>query len=184
MSVSDRWHKPTIVGDLVTLRPMTAADADAVWEMVNDPEGNDLTATVATFTPEQILEWVSTRADQDERLDLAVIENATGEFAGEVVLNEYDAGTNTASFRIALRGPAWYGRRLGGEATRLVVDHGLDTIGLNTVTLAVLARNQRAQQAYRRAGFVVAYEFEEDREQWIEMAISRSAEPGSAVPST
>lgn len=171
--VSDRWSKPTIVGDLVTLRPMTAEDADAAWEMVNDPEGHDLTATTATFSPEQILDWVSSRNAQDQRLDLVVVENATGEYAGEVVLNQYEQERGSANFRIALRGPAWYGRRLGSEATRLIVDHGLDTIGLTTITLAVLARNPRAQKAYVAAGFVATYEFDEDGERWIEMVISR-----------
>ena len=46
----DPWAKPTLTGSLVTLRPISAADADAMWEMVNDPEGNALTGTTATFT--------------------------------------------------------------------------------------------------------------------------------------
>ncbi|MEO6126616.1 MAG: GNAT family N-acetyltransferase [Ilumatobacteraceae bacterium] len=171
MTVSHRWHKPTIVGDLVTLRPMCSADADAAWEMVNDPEGTDLTATVATFTFEQISEWVSTRNEQDQRLDLAIVENATGEYVGEAVLNEYDAESDSANFRISLRGPAWFGRRLGGEATELVVRHGLGSIGLTSITLGVLARNPRARKAYERAGFQVVGQIEEDGEQWIDMAI-------------
>ena len=150
---SARWSKPTLSGDLVTLRPMVAGDADAMWEATNDPEGNDLTHTTATFVYDDIVTWCATRADQDERLDLAIVENATGEVAGEAVLNEYDAEHDSANFRIGLRGPAWYGRGLGSEATRLIVGHGLDTIGLARITLTVLARNPRAQRAYEKAGF-------------------------------
>lgn len=126
-AVSDRWAKPTLVGTLVTLRPYAPGDVDGAWEMVNDPEGNELTVTTADFTYEQIRDWCLSRNDQDRRLDLAIVENATGEYAGEVVLNDDDADQGTANFRIALRGPAWCGRRLGGEATTLIVDHGLDT---------------------------------------------------------
>lgn len=86
-----RWHKPTLAGELVTLRPIVIGDATAMWELVQDPEGNDLTDTTASFTFEQIRDWCSNRAEQDERLDLAIVENATGEFAGEAVLNEYRA---------------------------------------------------------------------------------------------
>ena len=177
MSVSAEWSKPTIVGELVTLRPMVAADFDAVWEMIHDPEGNDLTATEATFTPEQIREWTASRAEQDERLDLAIVENATGDFAGEVVLNEYDAATRSANFRIALRGPAWYGRRLGGEATTMIVDHGFEVVGLRSVTLGVLARNTRARRAYERSGFRTTSEHTEDGERWIEMTITPEDRP-------
>jgi RimJ/RimL family protein N-acetyltransferase len=157
---------------VVTLRPVTVSDADAMWQMVNDPEGNDLTATAASFTFEQIRDWCAGRAEQQERLDLAIVENATGEYAGEVVLNEYDPQTETANFRISLRGPRWYGRGLGTEATRLIVRHGLDTIGLRRITLAVLARNPRAQRVYEKSGFRRTGEFVEDGEQWIEMETS------------
>ena len=173
-----RWDKPTIEGALVLLRPLAADDADAVWEMVNDPEGNDLTATTAEFEHEQIAAWCASRATADERLDLAIVERATGTFAGEVVLNEFDASANSANFRISLRGPAWYGRGLGGEATQLIVRHGLEVVGLDRITLTVLARNPRAQRAYRTAGFVVTDEFEEDGEAWVEMAITAEQSPG------
>ena len=42
MAASARWLKPTLAGELVTLRPVTIDDAEAMWEMINDPEGNEL----------------------------------------------------------------------------------------------------------------------------------------------
>ena len=168
-----RWAKPTISGGLVTLRPVTAEDADASWEMVHDPEGIDLTATAVSFTREQVEAWCGSRADAEERLALAVVENATGEYAGEVVLNEFDPATESANFRIGLRGPAWYGRGLGGEATALVVAHGLGPVGLERITLTVLARNPRAIRVYERAGFTETGRYFEDGEQWVEMEIRR-----------
>ena len=164
-----RWRKPLLKGELVSLRPVSVDDAAAMWEMVNDPEGSDLTDTTTTFTFEQICDWCATREDQYERLDLAIIENVTGAYAGEVVLNEYDAASNVANFRIALRGPAWYGRGLGTEATRLIVDHGLHTIGLSRITLGVLARNPRAMRAYEKAGFRRTTETIEDGQVWVQM---------------
>jgi RimJ/RimL family protein N-acetyltransferase len=155
----------------VLLRPITAADADGMWETVHDPEGNDLTATTATFTREQIDAWCATRATQDDRLDLAVVDRATGEYAGEVVLNDHDPESDSANFRIALRGPAYYGRGLGSEATRLVVDHALRTMGLRRITLNVLARNPRAQRAYEKAGFRELGRHVDDGREWVEMAV-------------
>jgi RimJ/RimL family protein N-acetyltransferase len=175
MGVSGRWHKPTLTGDLVTLRPVSIDDADAMWEMVNDPEGNELTDTTSTFTYAQIRDWCATRADADERLDLTIVENATGDYAGEAVLNEYDADRDSANFRIALRGPAWYGRGLGTDATRLIVDHGLDTIGLGAITLTVLAVNPRAIRSYEKARFRRTGETIENGKAWVEMEITADA---------
>ncbi|WP_061962500.1 GNAT family N-acetyltransferase [Demequina flava] len=179
------WAKPTLTGDRVTLRPYASRgaqaerDVDAVWEMAHDAEGNDLTATTATFERAQIDAWVRSRAVAPERLDLVVVDNATGEVAGEVVLNEPvtdDAGVAVAAnYRIALRGPAWYGRGLGTEAGQLVVDHAFATMGLQRLTLEVLARNPRARRSYERLGFVETSQYSEDGEDWIVMAARRPA---------
>ncbi len=149
-----------------------AGDAKAAWEMLNDPVGADLTATTESFDRAAITEWYATRNDQEERIDLALVENATGQWAGEVVLNEYDATSESANFRIALRGPAWFGRGLGSEATALLIEHGLRVVGLRTITLGVLARNPRARRAYEKAGFVVTSEYVENGETWINMEVS------------
>lgn len=177
MAVLGRWSKPTLVGELVTLRPFVDADLAGVWEMLHDPVGADLTATTAPFTRGQIEQWYASRNDQDERLDLAIVENPTGDFVGEAVLNEWQPDSDSANFRIALRGPAWFGRGLGGEATRLIVNHGLAVVGLRAITLGVLARNPRARRAYERAGFVVSKEYVEDGEAWVEMRITAPLHP-------
>lgn len=172
--LDSRWSKPTIIGELVTLRPFVPEDIGPIWEMINDPEGNDLTATDEAFDFGQIEAWYGGRNDAADRLDLAIVEKATGAWAGEVVLNEYQPETEEASFRISLRGPAWFGRGLGTEATNLIVAHGFDHVGLRRITLEVLARNPRAQQAYLKAGFERTGESFEDGEDWVHMAIGAS----------
>ena len=172
-AVSPRWRKPTITGERILMRPMLAEDAAAMWEMAQDPEGLDLTGTPpGTLTWERTQEWCASRATVDHRLDLAIVELATGEWAGEVVLNEYDPTEESANFRIALRGPAWYGRGLGGEATRLMVRHGFEAVGLRRITLDVLARNPRAIRAYEQAGFRRIAERDDDGERWVDMEIT------------
>lgn len=177
MSELGRWAKPTLVGELVTLRPMTVDDAEAMWESVNDAEGRNLTGTTASFSREEIDAWCASRADQDERLDLTIVERATGAVAGEAVLNDYDPEQESANFRISMRGPAWFGRGLGTEATRLIVEHGLEVVGLRKITLGVLARNPRARWAYAKAGFVETGRSHDEVEEWVEMEIADDAGP-------
>ncbi|MEL6982689.1 MAG: GNAT family N-acetyltransferase [Actinomycetota bacterium] len=174
------WTNPTLEGQLVLLRPFADADLAPIWEMVNDPVGNDLTATTEDFTFEQIREWYLGRNQQTDRLDLAVVERSTGQFAGEVVLNEHDPAARSCSFRISLRGPDWFGRGLGTEATALIVRHGFDHLGLDRITLEVLTRNPRAKRTYEKVGFVTVGGSVEDGEAWTHMAIT--APPGPSGP--
>jgi RimJ/RimL family protein N-acetyltransferase len=144
--------KPTLTGENVTLRPVTAADAIHLGS--NDPEGRRLTGSHRTFTATQLEHWYSTRADFDDRLDLAVIDRATGSYAGEVVLNDLVPENESCSFRILLVGAEHRDRGLGTEATRLILTHAFETVGLHRVELEVYAFNPRARRVYEKVGFV------------------------------
>lgn len=144
--------KPTIRGQRVVLRPIVASDADAMWHDVHDDEANRLTGTHGDITRKQIDAWCASRSEQDDRLDLAAADPETGEWFGEVVINEWDADNQSCSFRIALAASA-RGRGLGTEATGLIVDYIFDELGINRVELEVYAFNPRARAAYERVGF-------------------------------
>jgi hypothetical protein len=57
-------------------------------------------------------------AGRPDRLDPAIIERATGRWAGEVVLNDLDADNLSCGFRILLAGPGYYGRGLSAPSKR------------------------------------------------------------------
>ncbi|WP_018348512.1 GNAT family N-acetyltransferase [Longispora albida] len=152
--MTDFRTKPTLTGDRVILRPVTAADAPALVEMLNDKEGARLTASRITDSSLELAEkWYGSRAGTADRLDLAIVEAATGAFVGEVVLNEYSPENNSVSFRIGML-PAGQNRGLGTEATRLIVGYAFEVLGLHRVSLGVYSFNPRAQRAYEKAGFV------------------------------
>lgn len=149
----DMRTKPTLVGERTILRPVSADDAEGLLDLVSDEAGNRLTGTRGVeLTLEAARAWYGSRGEQDDRLDLAVIDRASGEYAGEVVLNELEREDRSCNFRIGLR-PAFQDRGLGSEATRLVIDHAF-AIGLHRVGLEVYAFNPRARRVYERAGFV------------------------------
>ena len=133
-------EKPVLAGDRVTLRPVTAEDAPGLLELLADPESTRLTAT---------------RADHADRLDLAIVENETGTYAGEVVLNDLHAENRSCGFRISLVGSRVFGRGYGTEATRLVLRHAFETVGIHRVELDVYAFNPRARHVYEKVGFVL-----------------------------
>lgn len=144
--------KPTLTGDRVLLRPVTAADAVHLLQI--DTEAKRLTGSHGTAPLERLENWYATRADHDDRLDLAIIDRATGSYVGEVVLNDLVAENESCSFRIVLLGAENRGRGLGTEATRLILAHAFETVGLHRVELEVYAFNPRARRVYDKVGFV------------------------------
>ncbi|MBQ1090718.1 GNAT family N-acetyltransferase [Streptomyces sp. B93] len=155
MGPSSFSEKPVLTGAKTVLRPFTAEDAEVMWQIIGDPEVVRFTgAPPSELTPERVRSWYATRADQPDRLDLAVTDRASGEVVGEVVLHEYDPAGRSCTFRTLL-GPRGRGRGLGTEATRLIVGHGFERLGLHRIQLDVYAFNHRALRVYEKAGFVV-----------------------------
>lgn len=145
--------KPTLSGELVLLRPVVAADAAGLFGC--DDETLRLTGSHGRAHDLSGLErWYATRGAHADRLDLSIIEQASGEWAGEVVLNELNADNESCGFRILLQGPRFYGRGLGTEASRLVLDYAFGVIGVHRVELQVYDFNPRARHVYEKLGFV------------------------------
>jgi len=152
--VTDFSVKPTLTGELVVLRPLDEGDYDALKAAMDDPDVTRLTGSHGEITEERARQWMRTRKDQTDRLDLAIVDKASGEIVGEAVLNEWDPDNECCNFRILI-GPAGQGRGLGTEATRLIVGYGIEELGLHRIELGVYSFNPRAQRAYEKAGFVV-----------------------------
>jgi RimJ/RimL family protein N-acetyltransferase len=156
--------KPTLTGEKVVLRPFRDGDLPAIRAVLLDPEARMLTGSVHNASearsPEPadeealLLDWYGNCNDQPDRLDLAVVDKMTCECVGEAVLNQWDPGNESCNFRIFI-GPNGRDRGLGTEATRLVVAHGFERLGLHRISLEVYAFNPRARRAYEKAGFRV-----------------------------
>ncbi|GAA1552061.1 GNAT family protein [Kribbella sancticallisti] len=152
--MTDFSVKPTLTGERVVLRPLGEDDYDTLMAAMADPDVIRFTGSRGEITEAEYREWLRTRKDQTDRLDLAIVEKATGETVGEAVLNEWSPEVESCGFRI-LVGPAGQNRGLGSEATRLIVSYAIEELGLHRVELGVYAFNPRAQRAYEKAGFVV-----------------------------
>ncbi len=143
--------KPVLTGAGVRLRPLTAGDAGAMYDSLDDPESLRLTGTQSTFTLEQVRHHCETVEQADDRLDYVI--EVAGQPVGEVVLNCVDDLNRSASFRIAIWKHADRNRGVGTEATWLLVRHGLEGVGLNRIELEVYSFNPRARRVYENVGF-------------------------------
>ena len=160
---------PELRGELVRLRPIEARDAERMWESLQDPEGMRQTGTTASFTREQIDEWVATVSDRPGRFDWAITpgqlrdgQPVSDDLIGEIVLNEMDDHARSANLRLHVL-KDYRGRGYGREAIIEVLRFAFDGVrvdgehepgpSLHRVSLDVLALNPRAKALYEAIGF-------------------------------
>jgi RimJ/RimL family protein N-acetyltransferase len=163
---------PTLCGSLVKMQQLDGSFLQNYLELLGDEGVIRWTGITDTPSPKQISDWLSTRADQNDRLDWAIIELESGEFAGEIVLNELDAANSTMNLRIAIRSK-FQNQGLGTEAMRLACDYCLDVIGLEGITLGVMTENLGAQRSYEKLGFKQKDTYLEDGVSYLEMTLRR-----------
>ena len=147
-------YKPTLIGNKVILRPFKPSDTEDMIECLKDYEVLKFTGSVDDFDRDSLEKWYSTRNEQGNRLDLAIVDKEKDVVVGEAVINEYDEEKHTMNYRILI-GPKGRNRGLGSEATTLIVDYVFLNTDLKQLTLGVYAFNPRAQRVYEKAGFVL-----------------------------
>ncbi len=155
--VSKRFfaQQKTLTTRRLRLEPLGTEHFDGAWAALQDEESMRLTGTHQTFTEDQIRKWLAGLADRHDRADWAIIRIEDGANLGEVVLNEFDEDNESIGFRISLGAEKLCGRGYGTEATKAVIDHAFDEVGLHRISLEVFSFNPRAQHVYEKCGFVV-----------------------------
>lgn len=178
MAMINLKDKPTITGAKVMLRPFETSDIEYMEECLKDLEVIKLTGSDMDYDRDLVVKWYSTRNEQVDRLDLAIVDLSDGGVIGEVVLNEYDDDKRSMNYRILI-GPRGRNRGLGTEATQLILDYMFLNTDLSQITLSVYAFNPRALSVYEKAGFVTdsvdvgELEYEGERIDSINMVLRR-----------
>jgi RimJ/RimL family protein N-acetyltransferase len=144
---------PVLHGPRVRLEPLGPQHLDSVWGGLSDPDTLRLTGTRGSFDRSAVADHLATIGAADDRTDWAIVAAGTGDYLGELVLNELDEENASMNFRIALL-PGFPGSGYGTEATTVMLDYAFTELGLHRISLDVYSFNPRALRSYEKAGFV------------------------------
>jgi ribosomal-protein-alanine N-acetyltransferase len=141
----------------IYLRPLEPEDLNARYlRWLNDPE---VTAYMETGT------FPTTAADLEkfynevtrtrDHVILAVADKKSGQHIGNVKLGPIHWVHRSATFGMMIGDQKFWGKGVGLEATRLMVEYGFDRLNLRRIELGVFAEHKAAVRCYEKAGFKV-----------------------------
>jgi RimJ/RimL family protein N-acetyltransferase len=142
-------------GERVVLRPIEAGDRERLYELVETIEVRALASSHPPLpvsleeTEARDRRWI-----EEDRPDSAWFAiDVDAETVGICGLQSIDHYHQRAEVGIRIGKPYW-GRGHGQDAVRTVVEYGFSQLNLVKIWLQVLADDERAVGAYRKAGFV------------------------------
>jgi ribosomal-protein-alanine N-acetyltransferase len=151
-------------GALVILRPLERADLNERYlSWLNDPEVTRYTET-GTFpsTAEDLENYYRSVTGSKNDVMLAVVDKKSGRHVGNVKLGPIHWVHRRATFGILIGEKDFWGKGVGLEATRLMVEYGFQRLNLHRIDLGVFAEHDAAVKCYEKAGFKVEGRMRED----------------------
>ncbi len=156
-AVSDRDIRPeAIQGRLVVLRRHRGDNMRAFQRWYADPEVARLTRYQQNaLSREEIQRFFYSRIMGSDFLSMAIHIRETDRLIGTCAFSQLDADNGSALYHITIGERDAWGKGYGTEATRLMVEHAFDRLGLHRVGLSVFEFNIRAIRAYEKVGFQI-----------------------------
>ena len=177
-SVAGRpWFPALLEGRSVVLRRHVPENLAAFRRWYRDAE----VARLARYQDgpmsiEEIDRFFQARAMGDESMTMAIHVRGSGRLIGTCAFSQLDGDNGSALYHITIGEKDAWGHGYGTEATRLMVDHALGTLGLHRVALSVFEFNERAIRAYLACGLTIEGRAREaiwrDGRWWDELSMS------------
>jgi RimJ/RimL family protein N-acetyltransferase len=148
---------PVLDGARVRLRPPAPPDAEVARRI-------GLHSDILFGFGEKLVEWRELTDDEVAEFlrsldpspdEVAWAVEANGAYIGGARLHSFDEPRRTAAYAVGFAAPESLGRGLGTEVTRLVCAYAFYGLGLEALTVLVLAYNRRAIACYERCGFTL-----------------------------
>jgi RimJ/RimL family protein N-acetyltransferase len=143
-----------MVGELVRLRAIEPADAEAMWRWGQDAE---VVRWMYDGYPQSLAQ---VRRGLEERKRntygdamFGIEARGDGKLIGAVRLRDAQPETGCAELDIYLGEKDYWGQGYGTDAMRTICRYGFDTMRLHKITLEVVTQNHAAHHIYLKVGF-------------------------------
>ncbi|HEY2825155.1 MAG TPA: GNAT family N-acetyltransferase [Gemmatimonadales bacterium] len=140
--------QPVLTGPLLSLRPLTAADRDALWAVAKDPLVWEQHPDQTRYVPEGFAKVFQGAMDSGGAL--VAVDRETGHIIGSSRYHDYDKANDVVEVGWTFLARAYWGGRYNGEMKRLMLTHAFRFVG--RVWFKVGPKNLRSQRAVEKIG--------------------------------
>lgn len=146
----------TLQGDRIYLRALGLSDADGNYpNWLNDPDVCRYNSHGETlYTTEMAREYILHLHNNPSIRAFAICSNDTDTHLGNISLQQISAKNRSAEFAILIGEPAIYGKGIGYEAGKLIIDYAFNTLNLHRVHCGTHIENIGMQNLALKLGML------------------------------
>ncbi len=139
----------------ICLRAVEPEDLDVMYQMENDPEMWDVSNFIEPYSRHALREYIASSQNDvfaDKQLRLMIVWNATGEVAGTLDLDSFDACHLRAGVGVAVR-REFRQQEVGFEALQLLCNYVFRFLHLRQLYAYIPGDNAASEMLFKKAGF-------------------------------
>jgi RimJ/RimL family protein N-acetyltransferase len=144
-------------GDLVCLRAVQSSDVEHVMQHYNNIELRRFLGVPLPRSRNYLQAWIEKQGSSNPWLDgvlhLSIADKNTGEFLGFANLKDIVKPHSRAELGISIYDPNNQSKGYGTDAVRVILWVAFNILGLHSIFLDVIAKNERAIHVYEKVGF-------------------------------
>lgn len=147
---------PFLKGTQVYLRAITLSDATEEYvQWVNDPEVTKGLATGVYPSGIENLKSYITGVINDPNAIMFAVCDLEGVHIGNIKLDRFDHIAKTAELGLMIGNKSYWGKGIGSEMCRLILEYAFKELNLRKVSLTVFSNNPAAIKLYQKLGFEI-----------------------------
>lgn len=142
-----------IKGKQIYLRPITIEDTENVVRWRNDKKIVENFIYRENISEEDHLNWFHNKVEAGKVIQFIICDLQTDKPLGSIYLQNFQETSRQAEEGIFLGEEEAYGRGIGTEAAKLVLEYAFSTLKLHKLTARVLSYNQGSRKMHEKAGY-------------------------------
>ena len=144
---------PTLTGQRVTLKPLTASDMHYVVKWYSDPEILRLNCEMEPWTQEKYAQWYRNICTDANKVWFTIVVNENQRVIGDAGLLRMFTPWKTTDMSVSIGEKDMWGLGYGTDAGRRLLQYAFDDLRFHRVAINVESCNTRALRFWIGLGF-------------------------------
>lgn len=147
--------KLKIQGDTVYLKHLKNSDASEEYcSWLNNKEVNKYLETRETSIKD-LKSYIRDKNASKDTLFFGIFYNKNNKHIGNIKLEPINPMEGKAALGLLIGNKDYWGKGIGTEATKLLIQYAFDNLKINEINLGVISENKAAIRVYEKAGLKI-----------------------------